>query len=547
MPYSQKDLNRVGEIIKYCAGFGDPAKVNPKVIKKEIQRYFECGKTKAWELYRLYTESKPAKTGYKVTSLQDTKDMLEGDLEQSKKIVAKLEKLGLTGEPSVRKLQATKPTKEDDSEEGSDVDVKKDYVYNKATDKYIVFMKTMKRNFVVPGHQHRAMVREYSNWNGSASTINEICRKFSMSRPQFTEYKNIMGWTHDLEPFSTEEVADRETEDMVDEALQNKRMALLQEYQRQDWKKTKEDADNWNKFLTGRVDPFETALTNWKGITCDPIKKTFNKKSDSDRTMVVGLSDLHIGGLAEERYLYKGKKWDIETQKECMNDYADQICSLVLNNVEGFKSCEILGIGDWMQGLRGETTKGTKISCDRILDTQYDAALTLVSVFISRMAMIFPEVNIHIVRGNHDGADLYHLAKTLEAYFRNEQTIKFDIVSSRTLAFRVNDVLLVMDHGASDVYKAAIPRNGKRRESYIQSLLLSKPELLDGAKQKLFIQGDLHHYEQTEFNDFEFVMMGAMPVGDQYADGIGLHSRARQNGLIIGSNGLEAVHHFYFD
>jgi hypothetical protein len=166
--------------------------------------------------------------------------------------------------------------------------------------------------------------------------------------------------------------------------------------------------------------------------------------------------------------------------------------------------------------------------------------------FLSSIAQIFNKVSVHSVRGNHDGTDHYPLMLGLSKMFTDTH-VDFSIYSTRTAVFRVDDVVFVVDHGADDELKAKVPKSGTPRESYVQSLLLARPELLVGAKQKIFIQGDMHHYQQEEYNDFEYIMLGALPAGDEYSDHLNLNSRPRQNCLLLSKDGLKAVLHYYFD
>jgi hypothetical protein len=112
------------------------------------------------------------------------------------------------------------------------------YTYNRELDQYVVFLRAAGKDIVVPGQRHREMLQAYSNWNGSELSINEICRSFSLPKAWFDEYKAIMGWTHDHEPVTAEELADRPVEDIVGDLLQQKRFALNQEFQKRDWKQT---------------------------------------------------------------------------------------------------------------------------------------------------------------------------------------------------------------------------------------------------------------------------------------------------------------------
>jgi len=423
------------------------------------------------------------------------------------------------------------------------------YTYNKESDQYVVFLKSAGRNVVIPGQRHREMLEAYSNWNGSSLTINEICRSFSLPKSWFEEYRSIMGWTHDHEPVTKEELDERQPEDIVTDLLQRKRFALNQEFQKRDWKQTQEDATKWREYQAGYIDPFEAALANWKDKKPGELQPYHGDKPTGGSSLVVGCFDWHHGSLAEERSLFRQKSWNINLAKKAIEVFVDKLTAKVRAMGKPPSEIVVLFGGDLMHALRGSTVKGTKLICDRLKETQFDAIFESLILFVSAMGRLAPAVRIHAVQGNHEGFDMYPLLKGVEAYFRTDERLKFDVSSSHTVAIRIRSVLLLLNHGVSAEYKHKVPNKGKARESYVQSLLLGKPELLVGVKQKIFVQGDLHHYEDQHFetNDVEFFMFGALPFGDVYADSLNLHSRPRQNCMLIDDSGIAEVWHIYFD
>lgn len=423
------------------------------------------------------------------------------------------------------------------------------YIFNKEDDKYIVYLRSANRHIVVPGDRHRAMLAAYSNWDGNPATINEICRNFEFPRAWFIEYKTLMGWTHDREPITNEELKHRDEDDIIQDLLQRKRFSLYQKFQKEDWKNTQEDATKWREFQTKQLNPFETALSNWTPPTIPYIPRVAAASTDhnADQWFVCGCFDWQIGAGTDEKYLFRQKPWDTNLAKQAVEKFAYKVVADIASRNQKFQGCEILLGGDLHHGFHGYTAKGTKLIMDSLKEEQFDALLTSLTYFIGIMQQVFGTVNVRAVRGNHDGFDFYPVMKAVEAYFRAVNNITFYIYTSRTALFRIWDVLVLLDHGASDSYKSDVPKAGKARESYIQSLLLAHPEKLQGVKQKIFVQGDKHHYEQTEYNDFEFFMFGALPLGDKYADDLNLHSRPRQNCLIINRDGVKEVLHYYFD
>lgn len=420
------------------------------------------------------------------------------------------------------------------------------YVYNKDEDKYIVYLRVANRHIVVPGERHRSMLAAYSNWDGNPATINEICRNFEFPRAWFVEYKTLMGWTHDREPVTNEELSDRDENEIVKDLLQRKRFAVYQKFQKEDWKDTQEDANKWRAFHTKQLDPFQSAIDAWSPPAISAIPAPISHPDHtSNQWFVCGCFDWQIGAGADGKKMFRQEEWDTDKAKTAINDFAYKIAVDIASRKQTFKGCEILLGGDLHHGFHGYTAKGTKLEMSCLKEEQFDALMTSLTYLIGVLHQIFGVVNVRAVRGNHDGFDFYPVMKAVEAYFRAIPDIKFNIYLGRTALFRIGPVLVLLDHGASDTFKAEVPKAGKARESYIQSLLLGHPEELVGVKQKIFVQGDKHHYEQTEFNDFEFFMFGALPLGDRYADNLNLHGRPRQNCLIINSDGIKEVLHYY--
>lgn len=441
----------------------------------------------------------------------------------------------------------TPPAKTDDEKQWEESLVfDGEYVYNQPEDKYIVYLKSASKHIVVPGERHRAMLRAYSNWDGQPNTINEICRNFEFPRSWFIEYKTLMGWTHDREPISNEELESKDEHSIVEDLLQRKRFSVYQKFQKEDWKLTQSDASKWREFQTKQFDPFKEALDAFIPPVFTPITPA-PIGLDAKSWFVCGCFDWQVGASADKKHLFRQQEWSTEIAKRSIEKFAYQVVQDIATRKQNFKGCEILLGGDLHHGFHGYTAKGTKLEVDTMREDQFDAVLQGIIYFVGTMHQVFGTVNVRAVRGNHDGFDFYPIMKAVEAYFRGTPDIKFHIYTTRTAVFRVGPVLMLLDHGASDAYKADVPRIGKAKESYIQSLLLAHPELLIGVKQKIFVQGDKHHFEQMEYNDFESFMFGALPLGDKYADNLNLHSRPRQNCLLVNDSGVKEVLHYYFD
>lgn len=411
------------------------------------------------------------------------------------------------------------------------------HVFNHDTKQFIWQLKNG-GTFVLSEGTWKAVLREYK---GNA-TIQQISAKHSILPAVLKEVFAKEGITHDSHPFTSQDLKTKTPEVLSEE---ERKFAFAQSMEKEAWKSTQRDADKWREFEFGTLNPFETFLTNWtppeyKKVSCRNIYQ-----KQTNLTFVAGCFDWHFGALAEQRYLYKGLNWNIEQAHKSVNKYIEGIEKKVRTMT--FDKGVIMFGGDLYNSLTGFTENGTKLLNEVGRDTQFEAVMDAMINMCNAFLELFPEVEVQFVRGNHGGTTDIPLAWAVKNYYRNEQRLKFNITSCRTKSFRVYDTLILLDHGASDQSKSLVPGPGKARESYIQGLFLAHPDALVGIKQKIFVMGDQHHFEQHEYADFEFVMMGALPCGDQYSDSKNLHNRARQNCLIIGPDGLEATLHVYLD
>lgn len=423
-----------------------------------------------------------------------------------------------------------------------------DLIYNKTSDFYIFFSKKISKNVVIKGETFRDITRAYSNiLGGEGSTIAELSRSFSLPREILTELIKAAKLTHDDLPYTKEEIEDKNVEEITNNLLELKKFKVVQEFNKKSWSETQSNSLKWMEFQEGILNPLKSFLKKWKAPEFKVIPESRFAADKNGKTFVCGAFDWHYGGKAEKRYMFRKENWNSEKAANSIQKYVEEIGKTINDSKSKFNKIVILLGGDLFDSITGYTHKGTKLKSDCLRDTQFDGIFNCLTSFISQLVAIFPNVEVHFVRGNHGGTFDYTLGKALQSYFRTEKRLQFNLYSSRTAAIRVKDVLLLLDHGASDEYDGKVPKGGKSQEAYIQSLLLADPKKLIGIKQKLFVQGDLHHFVQHEHNDYEFFMFGALPTGSEHADHGNWHSRARQNCLIIGDNGVESVLHYYFD
>jgi hypothetical protein len=226
--------------------------------------------------------------------------------------------------------------------------------------------------------------------------------------------------------------------------------------------------------------------------------------------------------------------------------YAQDIATLLTDRTYAFNECVVTSLGDILHTTgQGFTTKGTPLSHDCIKEEQFNAAFDTLTKFIESMLQLFPKVRVKSVKGNHNDFGDYVLFKALQAYFRKERRINFEVFQSDHGLFKINNTLFIISHGYSAEYRGHLPSGGKARESYIANLFLANPEALLNVKSKVLLTADQHHWEAKEYAEFEHYMLSTIVNGDKYAEAMGLNSRAKQSCFVVDDTGIAEVLYSY--
>lgn len=416
----------------------------------------------------------------------------------------------------------------------------KSYVYNSQDDKYITFLEG--KNIVTTGAQHRAMMRDYIN----DVPVDQIAIKYSFPTHLIPAYKKAFGWARGGVPITDEEIENNPVEKCAQKMLEEKKFDVQQSFHKLSWKTTVEEAKKWQEFKYAQFDPFVSFLEKWnppgyKSVNLDKVVKK------GDKHFVASLADIHVGLISHSRYNFFKDGWSHEELEKSIKSYVNQIREEIQDRKTGFKSAYLLLAGDICHTLTGFTDKGTKLEYEFLAENQFDLAFNVLVYFINELLTIFPTIQIKTVQGNHSSFGDYVVAKVLQSYYRTEDRLEFEITTKRYLPFRIENTLVILEHGYSAFYKSRLPKSGPSRENYVNNLFLSKPELLNGITSRLFISADQHHVESKEYNQFEHIMLSTMVGADRHSDNCGYVNRPRQTCIIVGESGVQGFLYFYFD
>lgn len=296
------------------------------------------------------------------------------------------------------------------------------YWYDKENDIYVTFLPDV-GPLKVPGATHRAMLDLYCKDVGEG-TINMVCREFGMPRAYFTKYKQIHGWTKDHEPFTAEEMMAKESDELVEEALQKRRATFYRKFEKEKWKDIQKEALKWREFEDQVLRQVLDVVRDRKPAK---IHKLNIKAAKQPYAAVVGLSDFHWGKYSD---MENGELFDRNIARKRLFTCTEDAISRVIQF--GAPEKMIVPIGSdflHIDNDNGTTTRGTPQDSDGNFYSILETACTLMEEWVESLRQIAP-VHLVLMNGNHDRAMGYVILLYLRAFFRNAPDVT--IVSETT-------------------------------------------------------------------------------------------------------------------
>jgi hypothetical protein len=375
-------------------------------------------------------------------------------------------------------------------------------------------------------------------------TSGEIAIKLGIPKRRIEAVVRALKVNHKSVPFLDSDIEKKDDDALVGEMLDIRRHDIAIQYDKQVAQIDAEDALKWRMLVDGVLAPVEQYLKNWK----PPIQKKITKyvpPKKSESVLCVGCSDWHYGLVANQRYLYNQKEWNMGKTIEAVGKYGDMLQNEIRTNP--YKQINLMFLGDIAHSITGFTDKGTKLEVGALGEEQIDSALQSMLEFVEKILAVHNTIRVYACSGNHDSVSDYILLRMLEIYFRNDKRISFEITNKRHLTFKVFSNLFLMEHGYSAITKNRLPAMGKNRENYLNNLFMSKPELFQNSDRFYYCSADQHHSESYELTNIEGFLFPTLVGGCRYSDNSGYKSRPRQTCLVLTSRGVDEQKYFYFD
>lgn len=402
--------------------------------------------------------------------------------------------------------------------DGADYLVDKAYFYNEETDVYVTFLRSVGGNPIkVAGDTHRAMREAYSNMVGGGATINEIARDFQFPRAWFQEYRRVHGWTHDMDPFTDEEIESFEVEDLVDELVLRQRRSLHKAYEKKKWKDIQADADKWRNFEDTIVEQFKHMKVGEKP---SKVPKLDIRRGESPYALVVSPTDFHWGKYGWEDETGESYNFE-EAEKRLMTKTEELVARLP------YKPDRIvLATGsDWfhIDNDSGGTTRGTPMgtsSCASPADILISGCELAVR-HIDLLRQVAP-VDVVFMAGNHDRFSALTLALYLRATYANVDDCVVHLTPKTRHYYSYGNTFIGFTHG--DTVK----------QTRLPSLMAQEEWEAWGQHQhKVWFSGHYHHQSVKEDGGATCVILPSLAANDRWHARMGYKSQAGLAGHII--------------
>ena len=382
------------------------------------------------------------------------------------------------------------------------------YYYDEIKDLYIVHIKNRPYRFT--GTIVRDMKSRYSNMDGSPETINEICRNFEIPRNVFVNLKTILGWSHDSEPVTDEELISKDIDEMVSDLLQKRKFSYFQKYTRKEEKMLQEAASNWWAFQGLKVNPFVEKMKDY--LSSYKVEKLKLPAGDP-HAVVISPYDLHYG-----KYSWNGEVMDQYNRQIARDLLIEKTKQLIPDIIKYNIEKIVIPVGSdffHIDTLGGTTTKGTPQDCDGTYVQIMVEGNQLMLEFIDMMRQV-SNIEIVLAAGNHDFKLSHALLQFLGAYYRNADDV--NVLESHRFRqyFTYGKTLMGFTHG-----------DGAKHSDLPLLMANEAPSEWANCPNKVFFTGHLHHEVVKDYNGVRIFQMPSLSGSDRWHHNHGYEGSVR--------------------
>lgn len=353
---------------------------------------------------------------------------------------------------------------------------------------------------VLNREEMRLIYRLYSYY-GAGITQREISRYFSdYSLVDFKRILRAFNITKACSPFPP-----HMHEECTEEELTNiHRREKENDFLRKVEKNELNDIKTANIKLAKRNKELEEMIANLSEGISVTVNNDFVpniSNVESDKSLIIHLSDMHIGAKCESNTLYENP-YDYSEIERRLNVLVDCIQSY------GYFNTIIINIlGDSLDGMDNQTARRDHFMPQEMDNMeQLEAFVTLMSDFIGKCSSLAKNVKIFCVKcGNHGGMWEYTANLALKNLIKNiYPNIPFTLFKDFIGTYSFKGHTYVICHGKDEKFmKRALPLNlDENSKTKIHEWLTN--EQLIGNDNIHFIKGDLHSNNLNSCRLFDY-------------------------------------------
>lgn len=392
----------------------------------------------------------------------------------------------------------------------------KTYYYNEPNDEYIIHLPSKKHPFVMRGELWRSICDAYSNWDGQPLTINEMCRRFGMSRRTMVELLRSAGITHDSSPWSDEKLKREEEDSLVSDLIRKKEERVLLKAQQQEYRRVKRDAEKFRRFKA-----FALNISAIFTETHAPVRDLKYRAEDLDSfSVIISPTDFHWGKHASP---YMGEEYNRDVARQRLFTTTQNVLDRVLSRGQPEKIyLAVGGDGLHIDNQAKTTTRGTPQDCD---GSASEIASTYVKLCVDYAEMVseYAPVELFVVPGNHDFYTSAILREALHAWFRNDANVNIYQTLSPRQTFLYGKSLITFMHGDTGPVK-----------DYPSIIAGESADLWGRSSWRFIFTGHYHtERELPNFGDITVYRMPSLASNDEYHFLKGYKSRKALIGYVI--------------
>lgn len=346
------------------------------------------------------------------------------------------------------------------------------YWFNTATRRYNTVIPGLARPVITTEDEHNAICRQYSR-DGEGATINQLCKALGWSRHVVASYLRAHGMTHDREPFSVQELIERDADELAQDAVEIRRAVVGRAVEIRRWEQMQINAARWERWQAATIDPIIAAIRDGG----------FGYRDDLPH--IQRRADPFIASV-DPRDLHFGARWNDGTgRKESREEFLDTL-SAALATLRGIGRPErvvFAGLDDWqhVDYDTNATRKGTPQDVDADFPTLLGEGSDLYIDGIKMCASVAP-VLVLPATGNHNPNAAAATALIVKAWFHASRRVEVRDIAERHY-LRYGTTLACYTHTART----------PRKTSWADIMLAERPDDCGEVQHRVVYSGHVHH------------------------------------------------------